>query len=152
MKSEPIMNDSSFRLERAAARRSEAIALIASCGLPTADLETSPVELTIALRDDALIGVVGLEVTQGFGLLRSLAVAPDGRGRGVARSLCEHALIAARDRRLGALYLLTTTARSYFERLGFEATARGDVPEGLRGTAEFRELCPSTATVMHKSP
>jgi amino-acid N-acetyltransferase len=149
-RSEAIVTEHALRLEPAGDRRSEAIALIASCDLPTADLGTSPVELTIALSGDALIGVIGLEVVRDVGLLRSLAVAPDARHRRVARALCEHVLVAARDRRLGVLYLLTTTARGYFERLGFKTLSRDDVPEGLRGTAEFRELCPSTATAMHK--
>ena len=56
----------------------------------------------------------------------------------------------ARARGLGItrLYLLTTTAQSWFRLLGFRSVLRDEVPEGIRGTEQFRTLCPSTAACM----
>jgi N-acetylglutamate synthase-like GNAT family acetyltransferase len=47
-----------------------------------------------------------------------------------------------------AVYLLTTTAESYFPRFGFVTVPRAAVPEGVRTSIEFRSACPSTATAM----
>ena len=47
-----------------------------------------------------------------------------------------------------ALYLLTTTAESYFPSFGFAPTSREAVPEDVRATAEFQGACPASAAVM----
>jgi amino-acid N-acetyltransferase len=54
----------------------------------------------------------------------------------------------AESRGIHALYLLTTSADRYFPSFGFRTIARDDVPADVRETAEFREACPASATVM----
>jgi len=81
---------------------------------------------------------------------RSLCVAGDHRNRGVARSLCAAIEAVARGLGVRDLYLLTTTAAAFFERQGFSVAARDVATAEIRGTAEFRDLCPSTATFMRK--
>jgi len=49
-----------------------------------------------------------------------------------------------------AVWLLTTTAREFFERLGYAAVDRADVPGAIRATAQFSSLCADSATVMVK--
>jgi amino-acid N-acetyltransferase len=49
------------------------------------------------------------------------------------------------------LYLLTTTAEKYFPGFGFDQTPREAVPVEVQQTAEFKEICPSSATVMHRA-
>ncbi|MFW6382934.1 MAG: hypothetical protein ACOCZD_02725 [Haloferacaceae archaeon] len=56
----------------------------------------------------------------------------------------------ARNDGLGAVYLLTTTAADFFADLGFEPVDREAVPEPIRQSAAFADLCPSTATCMRR--
>lgn len=102
----------------------------------------------VALSGDRLIGVEGIEVYGSDGLLRSAAVAPDWRGRGVGDALTRDRIAWARARGLRAIYLLTTTAGDYFPRFGFEAVDRTLAPEEVRASREFAEACPATALFM----
>jgi N-acetylglutamate synthase-like GNAT family acetyltransferase len=105
----------------------------------------------VALYNERLVGVAGIEacgVSGEHALLRSVAVDPAWRSRGLGRTLVARAIALAEERGAKALYLLTTTAESYFPSFGFEATAREKVPEDVRTTAEFRGACPASATVM----
>ena len=54
----------------------------------------------------------------------------------------------AEARGTNALFLLTTTAERYFPSFGFHEVARDAVPDDIKATAEFREACPASATVM----
>ncbi len=46
------------------------------------------------------------------------------------------------------MYLLTTTAASYFQRLGFAPFPRDQVDGAVQASFEFRELCCATAVAM----
>ena len=48
------------------------------------------------------------------------------------------------------MYLLTTTAVRFFERLGFVRVEREAAPVTIQRTQEFATLCPSSSTVMMK--
>jgi amino-acid N-acetyltransferase len=125
-------------------------ALLSANALPVQDLVEAAATFLIARSDGAVVGSVGLEALGASALLRSLCVAGEYRNRGVARSLCAAVEAAARGLGVRELYLLTTTAAPFFERLGFAAAARDIAPPEIRATAEFRDLCPSTATFMRK--
>jgi N-acetylglutamate synthase-like GNAT family acetyltransferase len=96
------------------------------------------------------VGVGGVEVYSGDGLLRSVAVIPEWRGRAVGRAVVEDRVAWSRARGLGALYLLTETAPGFFERLGFERVGREAFPEAVRKSKEFSEVCPDTAVAMRR--
>ncbi len=102
----------------------------------------------VAVDRSRIIGCVGLEPYLPVVLLRSLAVAPDYRGRGLGKNLVRQALAASRD--LGALrvVLLTTTAEDYFHRFGFRPVPRDAADPAVWQSAEFRHLCPASAVVM----
>jgi amino-acid N-acetyltransferase len=119
-------------------------------GLPSVDVGEHLSGFLVARADGALAGIAGVEPYGTVGLLRSVCVAAGRRGRGLARSLCAGAEAIARGSGVRELYLLTTDARAYFEKHGFAARRREDVASEIQGTAEFRTLCPSTATVMSK--
>lgn len=126
-------------------------ALLSACDLPVSDLpDNGAVQLLGQCRDGVLTGVVGVEVRERLGLLRSLAVAQEHRGSGLGQALVDHAEAWASERELEALYLLTTTASGFFQRLGYREISRNEVPAAIRASAEYSELCPSSATVMHK--
>jgi amino-acid N-acetyltransferase len=126
-------------------------ALLASCDLPTDDLDDPEIALTGAFDGGTMLGVIGLQMCGDTGLLRSLAVDPGYRDRGVARMLCDRVFESAGRRAMTALWLLTTTADAYFTRLGFQAVARDSAPPRIRASAQFASLCPSTAKVMTRA-
>ncbi len=125
-------------------------ALLASCDLPTNDLDDASIALVGAFDGTAMVGVIGLQSCSDVGLLRSLAVDPAHRDHGVARMLCERVFEVARAREMRELWLLTTTAEAYFTRLGFTLVAREAAPPQIRVTAQFASLCPATARVMRR--
>jgi amino-acid N-acetyltransferase len=102
----------------------------------------------VAESGKELVGVAGLEVCCDNALLRSVAVAPEWRSRGVGRELVMRIVADAESRGIHALYLLTLTAERYFPSFGFRTIAREAVPEDVRATEEFRSMCPASATVM----
>lgn len=130
------------------------IALLSRCDLPTEDVSTESLGHFLLARVDGnpgVIGVVGLEPYGTVGLLRSLAVAEEFRGRSVAR-----ALVGALERRalregIEQLFLLTTTAAPYFNREGYEHVDRSVAPDPIRATREFADLCPDSAIFMRKT-
>lgn len=126
-------------------------ALLASCELPDVDIASHLAHFTVARDGIRLVGVIGLEVHGRDGLLRSLAVAADRRGEGIARRLYATLLRNARELGITRLFLLTTSAQGFFEMLGFRVVKRDAVPEAIRATEEFRQLCPETATCMTRS-
>jgi amino-acid N-acetyltransferase len=78
-------------------------------------------------------------------------VHPDHRDQSHGRGLISAALERAAQRGLPAVYLLTTTAESYFPRFGFETIERSLVPASVQASVEFRGACPASAVAMRKS-
>lgn len=127
-------------------------ALLKQSDLPTADLAESDMGNFLAIgRDEALSGIIGLELHHPYGLLRSLAVGANAQGRGVGKRLVAAIEQLAIANHLKAMYLLTTTAELYFLSLGYSAVSRDKVPPQIQQTAEFSSLCPGDAVVMLKS-
>jgi amino-acid N-acetyltransferase len=130
--------------------RDEIITLLAAQNLPVSDLPESMDNFFVATEGDLLIGVIGLEIYEQYGLLRSLAVARDHRSKGIASQLIAQLETAAEFEGLKEIYLLTETAAAYFSRRGFRYTKRANVPAVLLGSSEFSEVCPVSAIVMKK--
>ena len=134
--------------------------LLSTCGLPlegvveTIDTREPLDQFVVALEDGdggrPLIGCAGLEVHGTACVLRSLAVDPGMRGRGVARLLIEEILQRARDAGCRQAFLLTTTIEPMAARYGFSRIERTDVPAELLATSEFALNACSTATVMRR--
>jgi len=97
------------------------------------------------------VGVAGLETYGNNGLLRSVAVSKDSRGKGLGRVLVNTVLTDAKARGLSKVYLLTNDASDYFERLGFQIVDRADVDTAVKTSVEFTEACPESAVVMRKT-
>lgn len=122
--------------------------LLARCGLPHRDVRSSPAEFYVGTADGDRIAVGGLEPGGSAGLLRSVAVAESVRGRGYGTAMCDELESVATTAGMGALYLLTTTAADFFAARGYEPVSRTDAPPAIRGTTEFAEICPDSATCM----
>ena len=125
--------------------------LLARSGLPTSDLGTARPQFIVATHDGRIIGTGALQRFGSAALLRSVAVEPERRGSGVGRELVAQLEERARAAGIAQLILLTMTARPIFERLGYQSMAREQVPAAVLASAEFRSLCPATATCMAKN-
>ena len=123
-------------------------ALLIANALPLDGFPDNPECVWVAANREQVVGVVALELYADGALLRSLAVQQGVRGQHLGRQLVAAALDDVRRRDLGVVYLLTTTAESFFRRLGFGVVARDEVPDSLLGSVEFRSACPTTATAM----
>ena len=129
--------------------------LLAGCDLIHEDITPDLLEHFLLKWDGArLIAVIGLEVQNRFALLRSLAVDAEYRNRGIATGLVGKIEDYAKSLNLDTLYLLTLTAEAFFIKCGYLRTARDSAPAGIQGTAEFKNLCPASASclVKHLSP
>ena len=122
--------------------------LLVASSLPVIGVAEALPNFVVAESDGRLVGVVGLEICCEYALLRSTAVAPEWRDRGLGRQLVERIIAQAEARGICALYLLTTTADRYFPSFGFAKTTRDAVPAPVQQTAEFQSACPASATVM----
>jgi amino-acid N-acetyltransferase len=127
-------------------------AFLRAAGLPVDDL-VAPVAVQLfgAFDGDALVGVVGLEDGGDAALLRSLAVVDARRGAGYGSALVAFAEDEAATQGVRCLYLLTTTAAEFFDRLGYRRIARDDVPPAMAATPQFATLCPASSTCMSRS-
>src|SRR5918997_602456 len=123
-------------------------ALLRASDLPLDGVAEALSAFVVAEHDGRLVGVAGLECCQENALLRSVAVDPEWRSRGLGRQLVTRLISEAEARGIRALYLLTMTAEHYFPSLGFAKVSRDAVPEDVRATEEFRSVCPASATVM----
>ena len=122
--------------------------LLTASDLPLAGVREALDTFMVAEVGRQIVGVAGLEVCCDDALLRSVAVQPEWRARGVGRELVLRTIADAESRGLRALYLLTTTAERYFPSFGFRKITRDDVPAPVKATEEFTSACPASATVM----
>src|SRR5687768_5188912 len=125
------------------------VQLLAAAQLPTEDLTAAHCEhFFFAGSPTEPTGLVGLELLGDVALLRSLVVAADRRGTGQGAALLKHAEDQARAQGVRTLYLLTTTAESFFAKHGYQRVARESAPAAIRGTREFAGICPASSTLM----
>lgn len=128
------------------------LALLADASLPRVGVAESFGDFIVAERGGTIIGAVGLErCGDRYALLRSAVVAPQARGTHVGHALIASAIAAAESAKLGALYLLTTTAEAWFPKFGFVRVDRGDAPDEIQATDEFTSACPASAAVMMRN-
>ena len=127
-----------------------ALALLETAGLPLGGVQEWFDRFVVAEHGGAIIGVAGLEVYGTDGLLRSVAVSDDWRGRGLGGALTEEILSRSAREGISAIYLLTETAEGFFPRYGFRRIGREEASEEVRASAEFRDLCPASAAVMFR--
>lgn len=124
--------------------------LLSASGLPLDGVREAFSTFVVAQAGGDVVGVAGLELCRDNALLRSVAVADGWRSHGVGRALVNSLIADAEARNVQALYLLTTTAERYFPSFGFRPVERGEVPDDVRATAEFRDACPASAAVMRR--
>ena len=122
--------------------------LLQAGDLPSVDCEEHLDNFILVENEGEIVGLGGLEIYDDIGLLRSIVVVPDNRGNGIGKKICD--LIEKRATSLGVkvLFLLTESAEGYFSNLGFSVRSRNEVAASIKGTKQFKELCPSSAKMM----
>ena len=105
----------------------------------------------VALTDKVIVGCAGLERHEDVALLRSVAVAPLMRAKGIGKLLTTRIMDEARRTGVSRLYLLTLTAEDYFASRGFVCQSPGSAPAALTASAEFQGVCPDSAVLMSVS-
>jgi amino-acid N-acetyltransferase len=127
------------------------VTLLEAEGLPASDLTESHLEhFFFTGSDGEPSGLVGLEIYGEAALLRSLVVSTAARTQGLGSALVLHAEEYAASRHVRALYLLTTTAESYFKRRGYRRVDRAQAPSSIQSTRQFVSLCPASSAFMIK--
>jgi len=125
--------------------------LLRQSALPTAGLADHLDTTLVAREAGHVVGSAALELYGTTALLRSVAVAPGLRGRGLGQELTRHALALARRRKVRTVYLLTETAGGFFPRFGFRAIPRETVDPAVQRSVEFTSACPTSALAMARS-
>lgn len=100
--------------------------------------------------DGKIIGVAGYERYGTNILLRSVAVSESHRLAGLGGRLTADRLCHARRNACSAAYLLTDTARGYWERHGFSVIDRGAAPPAITQSVEWSQACPASAIAMRR--
>jgi N-acetylglutamate synthase-like GNAT family acetyltransferase len=127
------------------------VELLKTNNMPVSDLGTGQRMFLVALSDGKTVGCVAVEIYGAAGLLRSLAVNSDFRGKGIGQKLVTEAEAWSRENGLKSLHLLTTTATGFFPRIGWNITERALVPGDIALSCEFASICPSTSVYMFKT-
>jgi N-acetylglutamate synthase-like GNAT family acetyltransferase len=126
-------------------------AALTKAGLPTADVE-EPGRLfwRFETQDEVPVGFGGLEVHGDDALMRSLVTLPPVRKRGIGTAMVAALEFEAGLHKCRAMWLITTTAADFYQRLGYARCERAVVPAAIRDTTEFSTLCPDSADVLMK--
>lgn len=125
--------------------------LLLEAQLPVEDITPAHLEHFLgAWSGQSLEGVIGLQPYGSFALLRSLAVRVARRGSGLGSELISAAEHSALQKGVSSIYLLTTTAKPYFEKHGYTQIARESAPLSIRASSQFSSICPTSATAMCK--
>jgi len=125
--------------------------LLATPRLPTMGVAENLGTFFVFESRHSIVGVGGLELHGSVALLRSLAVAPAHRGRGLATAICAHLEAEAATRGVEHVYLLTETAERFFTRRGYVAIPRANAPPEIASSEEFSVLCPQSAVFMRRA-
>jgi amino-acid N-acetyltransferase len=101
------------------------LTLLEEARLPTEGVAQHFADFLIVQANERVVGCIGLERYGSYGLLRSLAVAPEFHGQKLSIQLVTHLLAYAQANLIDQVVLLTTTAAELFTRhFGFERIDR----------------------------
>lgn len=144
-----LLNKLSLQLAVTATQREQVKQLLTDHKLPVTDINEDTL-LYLLLDDEQAAGTAGLEIFQDCALLRSFSVNKNMQGRGYGRFISDAIEKYAAGSGISCLYLLTTSAKDFFDKQGYCVIKRDDAPDGVQQSAEFTSLCPSSAVVMKK--
>ena len=112
--------------------------LLTANRLPVQGALNHLMHFVVATENGRVVGTIGMEVYGDIGLIRSLVVASNMRGKSVAKRLLLSLIERARAKQIGALYLLSGPIDGLFFDNGFEKMARADMPTKLYVSSELQ--------------
>ncbi|MGO4332653.1 GNAT family N-acetyltransferase [Cupriavidus sp. 2TAF22] len=112
--------------------------ILESCGLASDDLDPSLALFHIGLLDGKIVGCAGTEGYDETVVVRSVAVLPPYRDRGIASHMVAAALMRARSNGCTRAVLLSASCPNYFARYGFSLIAAERLPPAVRASREFQ--------------
>ncbi len=127
------------------------VALLLAADLPHEDIDSQARHFLVAREDGIVVGAVGAEVVGADALLRSLVVASSHRGGGLGAALLRRLDAEAAAWGVRRWWLLTTSARGYFEARGFRVAPRAEAPPAIRATGQFSGGCCATASCLSRA-
>lgn len=122
--------------------------LLNSSNLPLDGLRDHIATLLVARQQGTVVGSAALERYGPAALLRSVVVAPGRRAQGLGQQLVHRALDKAQQYGISEIYLLTTSAATFFTRLGFAPIERKEVHSAVQQSVEFTSACPASAQAL----
>jgi N-acetylglutamate synthase-like GNAT family acetyltransferase len=124
--------------------------LLSEAQLPVEGVEEwfEPSYVVAITADGDVIAAAGVEQYGPVGLLRSVVVHPVCQHRGIGAAVVRDRLAWAKGVGIRTLYLLTTTATTYFRKFGFNVINRADSPRELHQSVEFSSACSDDAVLM----
>jgi len=130
-------------------QRPAILALLRENDLPVGDLDENKT-LFACLKHGSVIGTGGLEFLGDCALLRSISIRKDLQKKGLGKFVVAQLEKIARKKGINCLYLLTTTAKDFFIKEGYEMIDRQRAPIEIKNTTQFSSICAPTATMMRK--
>lgn len=130
-------------------QRRQVIALLEQHKLPVSDIDDDKILYLLQDGED-VVGTVGLEIFEDCALLRSVSVVKEKQGKGYGAFMNAAIEQYVKDAGISCLYLLTTSARNFFDKQGYCAISREEAPAAIKQSQEFTSLCPSSAVLMKK--
>ena len=124
--------------------------LLKKVRLPFEDIYSENISLFELIHDNETIAIGGFEFYENDAIIRSIAVIPEKQLKGTGTFLVNALEDIAIKEGVKKFYLLTTTAEKFFKKKGYNLIDRKLVPESIKSSAEFKSICPDTATCMTK--
>ncbi|MGP2492604.1 arsenic resistance N-acetyltransferase ArsN2 [Mesorhizobium sp. PUT5] len=121
-------------------------------GLPVDDLTNAGRTFYVfSTLDGATVAYGGLELLGEHVLLRSVAVLPAFRGKGIGRNIVPLLLYRAYREGARTAWLLTSSAAPFFEKIGFKVVGRQAAPAAVLAIRQAASLCPASAPLLSRS-
>ncbi len=126
----------------------EIASLLEACSLPTSGLARIVDSFHVALCDGILVGcAAAVHLGQSI-IIRSVAVQPAYRDRGIASRLVELLLIRAHGTEARHAFLLSASAPAYFARWGFFRVPIEAASPEVQAVADMQGAAPTMALCM----
>ncbi len=126
-------------------------AALQQANLPADDLDEDGRSFFRFTHEGETVGYGGLEPYGDHALLRSVVVQPAQRGKGYGEAITQRLLDQAARDGARTVYLLTESATSFFEHLGFAKVDRATAPVAILNTRQAASLCPASAALLARS-
>jgi amino-acid N-acetyltransferase len=144
-----VQRSAALKIAASQTERQQVMDLLQQQKLPVSDIKDETLLYTLT-EDDKVIGTVGLDIFDDYALLRSVSVLGETRGKGYGKILSDKIEQLAKENGVNCMYLITHTAKDFFDRQGYAVIDRTTAPDAIKQTDQFTGLCPSSAVVMKK--